>query len=79
MIAQLLIVICGVSAVWLSQDERLERRRYACIFGLLGQPAWFYSAWTAQQWGIFFVCFLYAACWMKGFWQHWLKSKWEAA
>lgn len=66
MIAQLGIAIFGVLAVWLSQDTRLQRRKWAPVFGLIGQPFWFYAAWTSQQWGIFALCFLYSASWARG-------------
>jgi hypothetical protein len=40
MIAQLGIAIFGVLAVWLAQDENIARRRWAPVFGLIGQPFW---------------------------------------
>ncbi len=66
MIAQLGIALFGVLAVWLAQDSRIERRRWAPIFGLAGQPFWFWAAWSSQQWGVFALCFLYSACWARG-------------
>jgi hypothetical protein len=50
---QLGILVTGVIAVWLTQHKRESWRRWACIFGLLAQPFWFYAAWKAEQWGIF--------------------------
>jgi hypothetical protein len=38
MIEQIGIVLFGVIAVWLTQDERADRRRFACLFGMAGQP-----------------------------------------
>lgn len=69
---QIAIALLGTTAVWLSQDERDSRRRWACIFGLLSQPFWFWSAWHAQQWGIFALCFIYAACWVRGVRTYWM-------
>lgn len=73
-LAQIAIAVFGVTAVWLSQDPRIERQKYACIFGLAGQPAWFYAAWAAEQWGIFALCFLYSFSWLRGFRQHWMAK-----
>lgn len=73
MIEQIGIAVTGVTAVWLTQDPRESRRRWACIFGLLGQPFWFYSAYVAEQWGIFALCFLYALSWARGFRTQWLR------
>ena len=70
---QIGIAVSGVVAVWLTQDKRESWRRWACIFGMLGQPFWFYAAWKAEQWGIFALCALYTYAWARGFWTHWLS------
>jgi hypothetical protein len=70
---QIAIAFSGVVAVWLTQDKRESWRRWACIFGMLGQPFWFYAAWKAEQWGIFALCALYTYAWARGFWMHWLS------
>src|SRR5262245_27672368 len=69
---QIGIALSGVIAVWLTQDERESWRRWACIFGMLGQPFWFYAAWSAEQWGIFALCALYTYAWARGVWTHWV-------
>ncbi|WP_017773820.1 hypothetical protein [Paraburkholderia kururiensis] len=71
---QLGIGLCGVAAVYLSQDTRVSRQRFSCLFGLAAQPFWFYTTWKAQQWGIFAVSFLYTASWARGFVKHWMWS-----
>ena len=71
-VEQIGIAISGVVAVWLTQDQRASWRRWACIFGMLGQPFWFYAAWKAEQWGIFLLCTLYTYAWARGLWAHWL-------
>lgn len=73
MLTQIMIGICGAIAVSLTQSRYESRRRYACLFGLAGQPWWFYAAVTSQQWGIFFVCFLYTFAWLRGFYNHFIK------
>src|SRR5690606_746292 len=52
MIAQLGIAFFGVLAVWLVQEDRIERRRWAPVCGLLGQPFWIWMAVSGQQWGV---------------------------
>lgn len=71
MIAQFMIGLCGVTAIWLSQSADHDRRRYACLFGLAAQPFWFYTTWHAEQWGIFALCFLYTWSWWRGFRFYW--------
>jgi len=75
---QIGITLSGVIAIWLSQDERAAWRRWACIFGMLGQPFWFYAAWKAEQWGIFALCTLYTYAWARGVWTHWLSPTVQA-
>ena len=74
MIDQLGIATLGVTAVWLSQDARERVRRFACVFGLAGQPFWFYATWSGEQWGMFALCFLYTWAWLKGVRQHWVPA-----
>ena len=66
MTEQIAIGMTGAIAIWLSQDTRDHWRRWACVFGLLGQPFWFLAAWKSQQWGIFGLCFLYTWSWLRG-------------
>jgi hypothetical protein len=53
---QIGIVFTGMIAVWLTQDARESRRRWACIFGIAGQPFWLYATYKAGQWGILATC-----------------------
>ena len=75
---QIGIALSGVIAVWLTQDKRESWRRWACIFGMLGQPFWFYATWKAEQWGIFALCTLYTYAWARGVWTHWLSPYFQA-
>ena len=75
---QIGIILSGVIAVWLTQDKRTSWRRWACIFGVLAQPFWFYAAWKAEQWGIFAMCTLYSYAWVRGLWTHWLSRHFPA-
>lgn len=70
---QLGIVIFGVTAVWLTQQRRVEWRRYACLFGMAGQPFWFYAAWKAGQPGIAAIVAVYTYLWGLGIYNNWIK------
>ena len=72
---QLGILLTGVIAVWLTQQKRESWRRWACIFGLLGQPFWFFAAWKAEQWGILAISTLYTYAWTRGIWTYWLAPE----
>lgn len=70
---QIIIAITGVIAIWLANDQRDSHRRYACLFGLGGQPFWLYATYTSGQWGIFILALFYTAAWGKGLWVYWLS------
>lgn len=74
-IDQIAIALLGAAAAWLSQARTEAARRWACIFGLVGQPFWFWASWQAEQWGIFAVSVLYTFAWARGLWVHWLGPK----
>lgn len=76
MIEQLIILFTGVPAVFLSQSIWPEQRRWACVFGMVGQPAWFYYAWG--DWPVVGIAALYAVSWGRGLWAHWIQP-WRAA
>lgn len=69
------IALLGVTAIFLSQSPDAARRRFACLFGLAGQPFWFYAAWKAGQWGILALSFLYTWAWARGVWTHWIRHE----
>jgi len=68
---QVVIFVTSLSAVILSQSALDRHRKYACVFGLLGQPFWFYTTYQAGQWGIFICCFAYTFAWLQGVKTHW--------
>ena len=72
-LSQLGIALLGVTAIYLSQSDSPTKTKWACIFGLLGQPFWFYSSFATGNWGIFALCFLYTWAWYKGFDKNWVK------
>lgn len=72
MIEQFIIAVTGLSAVWFSQSSDPSKHRYACLWGLAGEPFWFYSAWKADQWGIMVLAIVYALGWSRGFYNYWI-------
>lgn len=72
-IAQVGIALTGVTAIFLTQTKSAELQRFACLFGLAGQPFWIWSAISAEQWGILALTSLYAFAWAQGVWLHWLR------
>ena len=73
-IAQIGIAFTGVTAIYLTQCGKANWARYACLFGLAGEPFWFWSAIEAHQLGVVALAFLYTFAWGKGLWLHWLRS-----
>jgi hypothetical protein len=75
MIDQIGIALTGVTAIFLTQSKSPKLQRYACLFGMAGQPFWIWSAWHAGQWGVLALTALYTAAWAKGVWTHWVRPK----
>lgn len=73
MIDQIGIALTGVTAIFLTQSKHEWVRRFACLFGIAGQPFWFYAAINAGQWGIVALNCLYTIAWGKGVWLHWIR------
>lgn len=75
MIVQIFIAVTELIAIWFMQDKRTEFRKFAPVFGMLGQPFWFYSSYMAEQWGAFVMCFFFTFAWIKGFKEHWFDER----
>lgn len=72
---QLMIACTGMTALALTQLPVPKKYvKFAPILGLAGQPFWFISAYTAQQWGIFLMCTMYTTIWAIGFYRFWLAN-----
>ena len=72
---QIAIAFTGVVAIFLTQQKNESIKKYGCLFGLAGQPFWFYSAYTSEQWGIFVLCTFYTYAWCLGVKNNWLSKK----
>lgn len=71
---QFAIALTGVVAIWLTQQSNRSLTKYACLFGVVGQPFWFYSAYMNEQWGIFALCTFYSYSWGLGVYNNWIKK-----
>ena len=70
--AQAAIVIFGVPAVFMSQSLDPASRKWAPVLGLIGQPAWAYTAYATSSYGIGIICVLYTVSWYRGFHNMWV-------
>lgn len=75
MICQIVIALCGIASVWLSQSPAESSRRWAPVIGLVGQPAWLISSYDAAQWGIFVLSIVYAIGWARGIRTYWIIGR----
>lgn len=73
MIIQAIIFVFGTSAIYLV-GRKEHWRRWGFILGLAGQPFWFYTFFTAEQWGMLCMCLMYTYSWGNGVWNHWIKK-----
>jgi hypothetical protein len=75
MIEQVFIAVTELIAIWLLQSKKADLRKWASIFGLLGQPFWFYASYEASQWGAFVLCFFFTTAWLVNLKQYWFNPK----
>jgi len=68
---QIMIVITGISAIWLTQHDLPNVRRWAPVLGLLSQPFWFAVTLGAGQYGMFLISLVYTYVWFAGFAAQW--------
>lgn len=72
--SQIAILVTNVPAIWLV--GRLESwKRWGYIFGLLGQPFWFYTIWHNKQIGVFILAIWYTYAWGQGVYNYWIKRQ----
>jgi hypothetical protein len=71
-LVQLIIALSGVLALALTQSMLFERRRWASIVGLAGQPFWLTITFSWATWGMFLCSVLYTLVWCWSFYKHWL-------
>jgi len=71
----ILIVVFGLPAIWMANfPEGHGLKRWAPVFGLAGQPFWFYVTFVGSQWGAFAMTVIYTTAWAYGFYNHWIKG-----
>ena len=75
MLDQFFIAAFGLLAVVLLARGRPPFTFYGCLFGLLSEPFWFYSAYKAHQLGIMLMVFVYATIYALGVIGHRPRSK----
>ena len=72
-ISQIGVMVFGASAIWFV-GRKEEWRRWGYILGLLGQPFWYYTTITNEQWGIFLMTIFYTYSWCQGVYNFWIKK-----
>ena len=69
-ISQIGIAAFGVSAIILVA----KKNKWGFVLGLLSQPFWFITSFLNQQWGIFFLNFIYSGTWLLGIYEWFFKN-----
>lgn len=70
------MLLSAIVAVALTQSRFEERRRWAPIIGLIGQPFWLYITYDRDTWGPFLSSVFFTCIWLYGVWQHWPRQHW---
>jgi hypothetical protein len=67
---QLMIFLCSGGSIFFIAGRKPI---YGFILGLIGQPFWFYTAYTKNQPAILILAFWYTACHIRGIVREWKK------
>lgn len=71
--SQIMLFVFGCSAIWLVARKE-DWKRWGYIVGLCGQPFWFYTTITSEQWGMFALTLFYKYSWAMGVYNYWIKA-----
>lgn len=72
---QIAIAFTGLTALALTQLKVPEHwRKFAPVFGMVGQPFWIISTIQSGQFGILILCCCYAVLWILGFYNQWIAN-----
>lgn len=70
-VAQVWLPMTGLPAIYYTS----KKNKLAPLFGLLGQPAWFYCAIYTKQWGMFALNVAYCLMWVLTAYRWWKVAK----
>ncbi len=70
-VSQVAIFILGTLAIILIA----KKNKWGFVAGFLSQPFWYITAYINEQWGIFFISFIYTASWSYGIYEWFFKDK----
>jgi hypothetical protein len=66
-LTQIWLPLVGLPTIYLTSTKS----KLAPLFGLLGQPAWLYSAAYTRQWGVLALTIAYTAMWILTAYRWW--------
>lgn len=73
---QVFIAITGGLAIYLIKEPgRISRERWGFTIGAIGQPAWLYVTFTAEQWGLLSLSVFFTWAWFTGARERWSNKR----
>ena len=71
---QLAIAFFGLTSICFAMGNNPQRRKWAPVIGLAGQPFWFAATIPTGQYGMVFLCIAYTAVYLHAVWIYWGKK-----
>lgn len=76
---QLLMSLCGLTAIWWALGSNPHLRKWAPIVGLAGQPFWLWYALKSQAAGVdsrglMLLIAAFSLVYLRGIWVQWWQS-----
>lgn len=66
-LSQTMILLCSCTSIWLLAGRH---KRLGFMVGLMGQPFWLITSYSAGQWGVFITSLWFTMNHVRGIWNH---------
>lgn len=73
-ICQIWILALGGAAIWLV-GRKEKWGRWGFVVGAVSQPAFLYTTFVHDQWGMFILALWYTYSWLQGIYYNWLDEE----
>lgn len=73
--AQVWIACFGMTSIFMVNRGEKWCKKWAPIIGLIGQPAWFVTTISNEQWGLVALVSVYTWSWGYGIYDQWYKKE----
>ncbi len=75
MLTQVPLTILSLLAIFCVTSRSQAVQKWGPVFGLCSQPFWLWATYSAQQWGMLLLSFVYVGMWVRGIRNAWTTNR----